>query len=559
MVRASVLAALVCVQVGCLKSPQSHLDRGNRLMAAGEYPGAEIEYRKSIQQAPRFAEAYYRLGLLDYQLQQGTEALENLQRARSLDPGNQRYSIDFASVAIEAFQVMPDKKYLYEQAVQEADSLLQKDPASFEGLRLRGDIAVIDRKYDAALADFEKADRIRPNDPNVVLATTQVLFALNKNDEGEALARRFLDVHREFAPMYDLMAEHYQNQNRPKDADRLLESEVAARPRDAHAWLQLAKLYRATGRTEEMTATLQRIAGDRAAFPEGALKVGDFYAGYAEWDKAVVEYRGGLDRAAGPAKLLYHRKLETAFEALGKRQEALAELHEILASNPQDASARLNRAVLLRQSQDAKEQESATQELKFLVSQYPNDAVVRYNLAMSYSSRGDQVSAAREAKASADLQKDYVAPRLLLAGLANGRHDAAAALEAAQQVLAIDPNNTAARLVRAVAWIDSKSYREAESDLRTIANQQPDSANVQEEVQLVSAQLAAAQNNYAQAEALYRRVYRPGSRDLRPLEGLIRLYNREHRPEQAQKLLEDAAKRDPQSAALYSALGGMYR
>lgn len=547
MQRSGWIVVFLCLQVGCMKSPQTYVERGNRLVEAGKYADAEIQYRKSILKAPGFAEGYYRLGLLEYKLGRGVEALQAFQQAMSLEPSNERYGIDLASVAIEAFQVMPDKKYLYQQAVEEADFLLNKDPNSFDGLRLRGDVRVIDRKYDGALADFQKANQVKPNDPNLVLAMAQVLFTLNENRQGEELVQQFLNVRKDFPPIYDLLEKHYIRNQRTEDAERLLRLEIAALPRSPRPRLQLAKLYRTTGRYQEMSQELQKISAVGSAFPDGAAQLGDFYAESGKWEEALAQYRAGLQRSAGSDQLLYRKKMEQAFEALGKRPEALAELNEILKTNPQDPDTRLTRALLLRQSQDRKEQETAVEELKSLAAQYPQDAVMSYNLALAYLAKGDTTAAAQEARKSADLSKDYIAPRLLLARIEQTTHNYPEALQAAQEVLTLDPNNADARLFRASVLVENQSYRQAESELNALLKLRPNS----EEVDLAFAALATAEKDYAKAEAFYRRIYRPGSQDLRPLEGLIQLCVLERRPEQAQTLLENELRQEPDSRPVH--------
>ncbi len=108
--------AAACLQFGCSKSPQSYVDRGNQLVASGKYAEAELQYRKSIIEDPKFAEGYFRLGVLEHNLRQGTEALNDLQRAVDFDRGNETYAIELANVSIEAYQAVPVRKNLYEQA-----------------------------------------------------------------------------------------------------------------------------------------------------------------------------------------------------------------------------------------------------------------------------------------------------------------------------------------------------------------------------------------------------------------------------------------------------------
>jgi tetratricopeptide (TPR) repeat protein len=510
-------------------------------MAAGKYADAELLYRKSIVEDPKFAKGYYRLGLLEYQLRHKGEALEDLQRAVDFDPSNDRYGVELANMSIEAFQVMPNRNKLYDQPAREADLLLKKDPNSFDGLRLRGDVLVIDRKYDDALSEFRKANAIRPNDPHLVFAMAQVLFAQNYDLEGEHLVRQFLAVRKDSSPIYDLLEAHYVRTKRIDDAEHLLQLESASLPKNARPRLQLASLYRESGRYREMSQVLTGILSDRSNFPDGSALVGDFYAESRKWDDALTQYRAGIQASSN--KELYHKRIERALEALGKREEAIGELNEILKTNPKDPDARLTRAVLLRQSPNAKERDSATDELKALAAQYPQNAVVHYNLGLSYLGRGDSGAAWRELKKSSDLRKDYIAPRLLLADLDQTAHNYSGALQAAGEVLALNPNNADAKLLRAAALVGSKSYRQAESELKDLAQLQPNSI----EVGLQLAALAEAEKDYGKAEALYRRNYRPGSSDLRPLEGLLQLCVLEHHPEKAQPLLEAELRQEPES------------
>lgn len=540
MKRAALAGIFVCFQLACTKSPQSYVAQGDRLQAAGKYADAEIEYRKSVAKDPKFAEGDYRLGTLEYKLGRGAEALDDLQRAVDFAPGNDTYAIELASVAIEAYQVMPTQKNLYDRAAREADILLKKDPDSFDGLRLRGDVLVVDRKYDEALQAFERANTIRPNDPNVVRALAKVLFQQNRDGEGEQLLQHFLTLRKD-PQAYDILEEHYLRGQRSADAESLLHAEIAALPQDAHPLLELAKLDRAAGRNAEMSQELGKILNDPADFPEGHAAVGDFYAGYREWSAALAQYRAGMQGSAN--KDLYHGRVERALEALGKREEAIAELNEMLKAKPKDPVLRLQRAVLLRQSQNAQEQDLAGTELKALAGQYPQNEAVQYNLALWYWGRGDAAAALAMAHKSAELRKDYIGPRLLEGQIAQSSQQYLAALQAANEVLALDPANFDGRLLRAAALVGSKSYRQAESDLSLLSKQQPNS----KDVELIEAALAAGEKDYAKAETLYRRLYQAGSPDLRPLQGLLALCIVQHQPEKAQALLNDEIKLQPDS------------
>jgi len=55
----------------------------------------------------------------------------------------------------------------------------------------------------------------------------------------------------------------------------------------------LAMFYAANGKRDQMTAILQRVAEDSKGFPDGRLRVGDFYGALQDWPEGVAEYQEG--------------------------------------------------------------------------------------------------------------------------------------------------------------------------------------------------------------------------------------------------------------------------
>jgi tetratricopeptide (TPR) repeat protein len=538
-------ALMICVQCACSRSAQSYLSRGNVLFDKSEYADAELQYRNSISRDPRLAEAYYRLGLTELQLGHG-DAQGDLQRSVDLDPNNEVYRVQLANVSLLAYDLDPSDQRSYNLAAQEAERLLKRSPNSFDGLRLRGDVLMIDRKSEEALALFQRADAIEPLDPNVILPMTRVMFKLGRSDEAEKVAYRFLQRRPSFAPMYDLMLAHYSSANRAADAERLMKMEVANRPKDAKAWLQLAAFYGDTHREQEMSQTLQKLSSDRANFPQGPGLAGDLYAGGGRWEDALREYREGL-RSDSKYKELYETKIANALIATGKRTEAVAKLTELLKAFPNNSNARLRRAVLFTGGSDSKELDLAIADLKALAAANPQDVIAHYNLGIAYRAKGDIANAQSELKKSVGLREKYLPALFALAEIALDGRDYAGAIRLSGEILAADPDNLNARILRAAALGGNQSYDQARRELNTLSREHPGS----EEIELRLAALNVAEKKYPDAEALYRRFYQSGSSDLRPFEGLLELYLIQHQPQRAQALLDDEIKRSPNSRPVH--------
>lgn len=540
------LALLVCLQWACDRSARAYIDRGNQFFDKGRYADAELQYRKSISQNSKLAEGYYRLGLTELELQRGAAALNDLQRAVDLDPASDVYRVQLANLSLLSYRLAPTNQKLYDQVARESERLLKRNPNSFDGLRLRGEILMIDRKPEEALALFRRADAIQPFDPNVVLPMTQILFTLGETAEAESVASQFLLHRKAFAPMYDLLLAHYLAANRPADVERLLQIEAANRPKDVKVLLELAAYYGDSRREREMSQILQTILADRSDFPQGHGLVGDFYAGGGRWEDALREYREGL-RSDSKYKDLYEKKIVNALIGAGKRNEAVAKLSEILKTFPNDTETRFRRAILLRTSSDSKELDLAIADLKAVAERQPADEVARYDLGIAYQTKGDLPLAQAELRKSSGLRKDYLPPRLALAEIALNARDYRGALILSDEILALDPKNLNSRILRSAALAGNKAFTQSRRELNALLREQPNS----KELELRLAALDGAEKKYQDAEARYRRLYQSGSADLRPLEGLLQLYLGEKQPAKALSLLAEEMKRDPRSRPVH--------
>jgi tetratricopeptide (TPR) repeat protein len=539
------IVIISCVECACTRSAQSHLERANKLYDASKYADAELQYREGIAKDPKSAEAYYRLGLTEVQLQKLTAALADFQRAVALNPANEMYRVQQANLALLIYEADPSAQKLYDQVASEADRLLQQNAGSFDGLRLRADVLIIDRKPDEALTLLKKANAIQPSDPNVILPMVRALLALGRTSEADDIAGQFLKKRKDFEPMYELMLRYYGGVHRMQDAERLLQQEIASRPKDVRPLLQLAALYDDARRYPEMSQTLQRILSNPRDFPEGPGLVGDFYASVGKWDDALREYRRGA-QSNSKHKELYEKKIADALIATGHKSQALTELEQVLKTAPGDTEARLARATLLRDSSDPKQLDLALSDLKDLADHQPRSEIVHYNLGLAYLAKGQLPAAQAELKESAALKADYAAPRLILGTIAEGRRDFSEALRISAEILQTSPDNTQAKLLHASGLTGIGSYDQARRELEDILRVRPASR----EANLLLAKLELKQKKYQDAEARLQRSYQVGSSDLRPLEGLVEVYLGEGSQQKAEHLLDQELRRQPDSRPL---------
>jgi tetratricopeptide (TPR) repeat protein len=430
----------------------------------------------------------------------------------------------------------PDR--FYKQAVAAAEKLLAADPRSVDGLRLQGNLAMADRHPEAALVSYEKANQIKPFDPDVVLALCQALRQLNRAGDAEKLAQEFLARSKSFGPMYDFLYESYRTAKRWQEAQKVLEAKAESNPKDAGFQLQLAQYYGAMGKRAEMLGVVQRVLDNRKEFPDARMLVGDFYAHSGDLEEARKQYETGVSEAPGP-KAAYQVRLAKVLLVQKKDVEALKLLSDVLKAQPDDMEALALRAATQIESKKAEQLPGAIADYKELVKRKPNDGPLQTLLGKAYLLSGDARSA--EAELSAAVRKPNATPEaqylLASAQLALGR--GAEALRIADDLAPRVPADPSVKILRARALMMLGRTGDARSQLVQLKQQFSQSAEVDAQLGLVSIQ----EKKYGEAKAIFEKLRRPGAGETRASIGLASALAGQGDVEKALQVLAEEVKK----------------
>src|SRR5579871_2280858 len=284
MRRACWLAALAgcLLSMACNRDPRAMRDRcvasGNKYYQNGKYKEASILYRRALQFDPKSGEAYYRLGLVALALREYGDAARALERASSLDPGNEDVTVRLAEIYIIAYVSNPG---INKQALAEARPMiaqvLKRNPQSFGGLRLEADLATIDNDPETAIAKLREANEVKPWQPEVIVPLMQSLARAGQQAEAEKLGEEFLARDKTVRGVYDFLFVYYQQSSQFDHAEETLKTEIANLPSDAEPRLELAGFYYTRNRKPEMLAVLEGLRSARKTFPHADGLIGDFY------------------------------------------------------------------------------------------------------------------------------------------------------------------------------------------------------------------------------------------------------------------------------------------
>lgn len=541
----SVLAALV-IGAGCSSTPQHYVEAGNKFYALHRYEDASIQYRKALQKDPNFGEAVYRLGLIALENNKFNDAYPLLLRAVDLLPANEEVKTKLAEVSLALYARSGHPKSYYDMAMRMSDKLLEKNSDSFEGLRIRGLVRLLDGRPKDAAENLEKANRIKPLQHDVVLSWAQALFQDGQSQEAERLALQLIKKEPTFEPIYDVLYGEYESLNRPADAEKILTLKIENNPNNGANLIQLARFYARAQRTAEMTATVDRLLSDKR-FGDARLQAGDFYASLGNWPEAARQFQDGA-RASSNVKtrVVYQKKTVDALLAQGKRVEAQEVVEAILKDDPKDPDARRVRANLLAERGGPGDLDAAAKQLDELIKENANDPALRFSRGRVFLAQGATDRAIAEFQQAIRARRDYL-PAIRALAVTNLRQQRPGeALQYVQQLVVYQPDNASARLLGVVTLTALGRYNDAHYELNRLLKSYPDDYNIQ----LQRGMLALAEKKYKDAEAVLQKLDEAAPGDLRPAAALADLYAAQEQFDRAQRLIEEDLKRAPDSAPL---------
>lgn len=534
---------LLVVCMSSCRSSQTYMERGNQQFAAGRYEDAALSYRNAIKRDSRSGEAYYRLGLAMVKLNRGAEAYQDLTQAVNFSPDNVPAKVELAGLCLAAYTRDPrHPAVLYKQATSLADQLLAKNPNSPVGLRLKGSIALLDHQTSEAVKDFRQALKIEPESLELPTDLAEALLKDGQLGEGESAARSAISKHPQYAPPYELLYAFYMSQGRTQDGEALLKSWIANSPNDSGPVLRLAAQDYRQEKPEEAEKMLDALVERQPPLPQVDLLVGDFHALVHNWQKALADYQRGQSRDP-LQEVTYRERQASALAETGRRDEALKTLDAVLTKQPTEVFARTLKSQILFQLGGAKNIEAASAIARQLAKESPANARIQMMAGQMLWAKGDLDAAAGRLQQAANAEPQSTAPHLALARMALLRRNYSSMLEQAGVALAIQPNDSEARLLRVMALTGLKSYAQARTEAEQLAQSTKDAPPVEMQLGII----ALDQKNYAEAETHFRKLYKEGDPNLSALTGLVNSYIGERQPDRALELAEAELKRTPDS------------
>jgi len=549
---------LLCLLAGCTRDPKEvakkYVETGNKYFDKGQLKEASIMYRRALQRNMRDPQAYYRLALVQERMGLLGEAHRSLLRATDLDSKNTEALAELGDLDATIYQRDPiTYRSFLSDANDVAAKLLARNPKSYEGLRISAFVSAVNKDVPGAIAKVKQANEVNPDQPDLMLTLVKLLDANKQPDEAIQVAKRTIDKHRDYGPMYDYLYMKYASSGHIADAEEVLKQKVASNPKNGSDLVQLAFHYYLARRPADMDATIQKLTSDPKNFPDGPLLAGDLLMRVGQTNRAFEQYQHG-EKSDLKNKTMYWKREARSLMREGKSADAEKIVARLMQQTPNDLEAVTMHATLLTESHDPKQIQKAIEEMQRVVTSTPSTDTaslqfIHFNMGRAYEAKGDANSleqARLQFEEAIKVSNDKFPPaQLALADLLANHGESSRAIEEADKVLAKAPANLAAHLVRTRSLMSLGEVGKARQELTALAKANPNSKDIRYQL----ATLDLFERKYKDAEAGYAALM--NANDPRGYRGMIESKVRQGDYETAIKMVHDRLSANPGDLELH--------
>jgi tetratricopeptide (TPR) repeat protein len=456
---------------GCSRDPKALRDKyyasGQKYLDDKRYEEASIEFRNALRIDKEHVPSYIGVAKAFQGLGDHQNAISAFQQVIRMDSKNVEARLQIGEYLVAGGMRDAD---LYKQAQKMGEEILQLEPLNVEALTLLGNAFAGQHESDKAIEQYEKA---LSKDPANLKAKLNLAAQYQNKDinKAESIFKEVLQKHPEAIEAYLSIAFFYASNKKPQEAENYLKKAFDLNPADQRSLYTLVSFYASSNKLAEAENVFKEAITRKPKEREPRWGLSSFYLQQGRIDLSIATLNEMLKASPGDTAAL----LRLAEIYLSQNDPAKAEenVHAVLAARKNDAQAHyLQGRIYVRRKEFDKalpEFETAIKNDESLLPAYLEKASLQFM-------RNDLDACEATLNAVLQRDKDYVPAHAAYAKLLSVRQRAQDALQQAQQVLAIAPNNEDALVGRADAYRIMKRFPEAKKDWMELCQMRPQNA-----------------------------------------------------------------------------------
>jgi tetratricopeptide (TPR) repeat protein len=304
------------------------LEAGDKLFRQKNFRDAIAQFEESIKFDASNEEAHFLKGYSHFFVKEYDQALEHLNQAESL-----KYK-----PLLELYRVRASVQYErkdYEGAMADIRRVVEAEPRNVQYLKLAGDVSLMLKNYDEALAIYQKLSAASPNDGNILYAIAQLYAAKGDLDNQVAFGERAIKAGTQnFVDAQLLLVDAYTKQGKPQQVEVALLKVIEVKPDRRDIYRRLSELYRSQSRFSEAIditrKAIKQFANDGELYTDASW----YYSLAGRHEEAVQAAQAGI--RFSPERSMAYTNLCRAYNDLQKPELAISACNNALKIQPND-------------------------------------------------------------------------------------------------------------------------------------------------------------------------------------------------------------------------------
>ena len=357
-----------------------YFSEGLRYSLNEDYLRAASYFEKALETDPNNAAIHFKLGETYTSLQDLDKALVHAKTAVALDNSNEYYYLLLSRI----YEFKNDLN----SAIKTYKELIANVPGSESNYFDLALLQVMKSDWEGALESFDAIEEEFGPNPDIINQKQKIYLRLNRLDEALEEGRKLIKEYPEELDYVVTLAVLMNSNNKPEDAENLLDSLLKEHPNFSSARLVLFEIYRDQGKDQLAYGQL------KTAFNDPSLDIGQkagLLAGYNKYASDSTEKERALELAiilveVHPGNDIAYSILADVYLERGEKDEALKNYRESIKINQSTYSVWMNILIL-------NFEESRFDTLVFyseqMVELYPNNSRVWFLQGLGYYSLQD--------------------------------------------------------------------------------------------------------------------------------------------------------------------------
>jgi len=480
--------------MGCSGPEEKKLkffNKGKALYEKGQMVEAKLEFKNAIQIDPKYADAYYMLGMLELRTGNANSAFGYFKKTAELNPKHLKSQIELGRLLL-AGQII-------DQAQEKASLILTEDPKNVDGAILQSAIYLTKKDTAQARSLMEGLVNRGETAPDIFIMLSLVLRQSDDAGAEENALVKGVAANPRSIKLLLMLADYHVRYKRMDEAVADMKKVIGIEPDNLRYRSSLARLYWESGKAAEAGEVLKAITAANPKKEEAWIESAGFYFLYRKYEEAEKEFKAGIQQNPNSFKIRF--ALSELYANTGRMDQAVATLKESLGLSKEAANQDIiqTKNALTKIALSRQDFAEAKKYVDEVIKESPKNTEAIFNRASLYLLQGDATRAIADLRTVVTDKPQFIPGHIRLAEAHTYNGELNLAIDTLKAALRIDPKSRDLNRTLAKEYAIQKNPKEAETILRMLLQANPNDLEVQFEL----GDIFMSAGDFKRAEELY--------------------------------------------------------